>query len=168
MARRTLSGAPSSKSDRCTCTRPSRNRMVVFRLVKRRKRTSREGIGARGRRARYSSANSKCNSEFTAFSVAGLGLGENRVAQKERHRRYLVSDFWAAFSAAFSSFFFSAKYFSSSAIICTAASCTLWLDSTAVLRTKSYWLLGGGSLSTVVHRALFSTTSLSSLRRSSC
>src|SRR5579859_5072204 len=67
MARKTLSGAPSSKSDKCTCIRPSRKRMVVFRLVKRRKRTSRTGIGARGRRARYSSANSKCNSGFTAF-----------------------------------------------------------------------------------------------------
>src|ERR1700722_11460770 len=67
MARRTLSGAPSSKSDKCTCTRPSRNRIVVFRLVKRRKRTSRKGMGARGRRARYSSANNECNSEFTAF-----------------------------------------------------------------------------------------------------
>src|ERR1700743_3334439 len=67
MARKTLSGAPSNRSDKCTCTRPSRNRMVVFRLVKRRKRTSRAGIGARGRRARYSSANSKCNSEITAF-----------------------------------------------------------------------------------------------------
>src|SRR5271168_1224681 len=162
MARKTLSGAPSSRSDRCTCTRPSRNRMVVFRLVKRRKRTSREGIGARGRRARYSSANSNCNSELTASSVAGLDLEANRVAHKRTHTRYLVSDFCAAFSAAFCSFFFSAKYFSSSVIICTAASCTLWLDSSAVLRPKSYWLLGGGSLSTVVHWALFSTTSLSS------
>src|ERR1700761_8712938 len=67
MARKTLSGAPSSKSDKCTCIRPSRKRMVVFRLVKRRKRTSRTGIGARGRRARYSSANSKCHSDITAF-----------------------------------------------------------------------------------------------------
>src|ERR1700677_2378922 len=111
MARKTLSGAPSSRSDKCTWTRPSRKRIVVLRLVKRRKRISREGMGARGRRARYSSANSKCNSEFTAFSVAGLDLEANRDAKKQKHSRYLVSDFSAAFSAAFSSFFFSAKYF---------------------------------------------------------
>src|ERR1700722_14476219 len=168
MARRTLSGAPSSRSDKCTCTRPSRKRMVVLRLVKRRKRTSREGIGARGRRERYSSANSNCNSGFTAFSVAGLSPEANRVARKRNQHRYLVSDFSAAFSAAFSSFFFSMKYFSSSASICTAASCTLWLDSRADLRAKSYWLLGGGWLSTVPHWPLLSTTSLSTLRRSSC
>src|SRR5580658_1998693 len=76
MARRTLSGAPSSKSDKCTCTRPSRNRIVVFRLVKRRKRTSRKGMGARGRRARYSSTNKDCNSGFTAFQPSRTWRGK--------------------------------------------------------------------------------------------
>src|ERR1700722_2455606 len=76
MALRTLSGAPSKRSDRCTCTRPSRKRMVVFRLVKRRKRTSSEGMGARGLRARYSSTNKVCNSGFTAFQPSRTWRGK--------------------------------------------------------------------------------------------
>ncbi len=55
MARSTLSGAPSSRSDRLTRILPSRRRMVVFSEVKRRKRMRMGGIGALGRRARYSS-----------------------------------------------------------------------------------------------------------------
>src|ERR1700684_110136 len=76
MALRTLSGAPSKRSDRCTCTRPSRKRMVVFRLVKRRKRTSSEGMGARGRRARYSSTTKACNACFAAFQPSRTWPGK--------------------------------------------------------------------------------------------
>src|SRR5580698_9695695 len=54
MARRTLSGAPSSRSERLTCSSPSRRRMVVLRETKRRKRMWNGGIGARGLSARYS------------------------------------------------------------------------------------------------------------------
>src|SRR5271156_3549438 len=76
IALKTLSGAPSNRSDKCTCTRPSRKRMVVFKLVKRRKRTSRKGMGARGRRARYSSTNKDCNSGITAFQRSRTWRGK--------------------------------------------------------------------------------------------
>src|SRR5579862_2383809 len=45
-------------------------RIVVFRLVKRRNRISKQGSGARGRSSRYSSSNRRSNSAFTAFSLA--------------------------------------------------------------------------------------------------
>ncbi len=56
MARSTGSGAPSSRSDRFAFNSPPRSRIVVFRLVNLRKRTSIAGRGARGRSALYSSA----------------------------------------------------------------------------------------------------------------
>ena len=156
MARRTLSGAPSSRSDKCTCTRPSRNRMVVFRLVKRRKRTSRKGIGARGRRARYSSANSKCNSEFTAFSLAGLG------ARKP-------SPFLFLFFRSFSSFFFSAKYF---VLVGQHLRGRLMRALIRIQRRLAHKVVLRARLGLVQHRCpirpVLSTTSLSTLRRSAC
>src|SRR5580692_6405649 len=48
---------------------PSRRRMVVFSEVKRRKRTAMGGIGARGRRTRYSSR--KIGTKSTATKMEG-------------------------------------------------------------------------------------------------
>lgn len=65
MARITLSGAPSRRSERLTRIPPSRKRMVVFSEVNRRKRTAMGGIGARGRKTRYSSWKMAAKSALT-------------------------------------------------------------------------------------------------------
>src|SRR3569833_3194683 len=70
MARITLSGAPSMRSERLTKIWPSRRRLVVFRDVKRRKRTVMEGIGARGRNARYSCSKIGMRSRVTKFEIS--------------------------------------------------------------------------------------------------
>src|ERR1700722_8285699 len=85
MAWWTLSGADSRRSERRTCRRPSRSRMVVLREVKRRKRMSSGGMGARGRSSRYCSSKTAMRDVGAAdldFAVRGYlgwrGLG--RVA----------------------------------------------------------------------------------------
>ena len=69
----TGSGAASRRSERRTCRWPSRRRMVVLSEVKRRKRTSKGGWGARGRRSRYSSSKMAVR-VVDAACTAGLRL----------------------------------------------------------------------------------------------
>lgn len=65
MARITVSGAPSRRSDRLTWICPSRSRIVVFSEVNRRNRTVIGGIGALGRRALYSCSKIRTKSTLT-------------------------------------------------------------------------------------------------------
>jgi hypothetical protein len=77
MAWWTVSGAGSSRSERRTLRRPSRRRMVVLREVKRRKRMSSAGMGARGRSSRYSCSKMAMSEvgagDFFARGLLGLG-----------------------------------------------------------------------------------------------
>src|SRR6266481_1497220 len=77
MAWWTVSGAGSRRSDRRTLRRPSRRRMVVLREVKRRKRMSSAGMGARGRSSRYSCSKMAMREvgagDFFARGFLGLG-----------------------------------------------------------------------------------------------
>src|SRR5215469_16417278 len=58
IARNTYSGAPSSKSEILTRRRPSRSRIVLFRLAKLKNSTRNSGIGERGRNSWWLSRNS--------------------------------------------------------------------------------------------------------------
>src|SRR4029079_8305719 len=78
IARRTLSGAPSIRSERLTKILPSRRRIVVFSDVKRRKRTAIGGIGARGRNARYSCSKIGMRSTVTKSEISIWGEQETR------------------------------------------------------------------------------------------
>src|SRR5271170_1118171 len=73
------SGACSRMSERRTWRRPSRSRMVVLSDVKRRKRISSAGMGARGRSSRYSCSKIAIREvgagNFFARGFLSLGLG---------------------------------------------------------------------------------------------
>src|SRR5277367_2290508 len=73
------SGACSRMSERRTLRRPSRRRMVVLSEVKRRKRISSAGMGARGRSSRYSCSKIAIREvgagNFFARGFLSLGLG---------------------------------------------------------------------------------------------
>ena len=77
MAWWTVSGACSRRSERRIFRRLSRRRMVVLREVKRRKRMSIAGMGARGRSSRYSCSKMATREEGAGdfFARGFLGLG---------------------------------------------------------------------------------------------
>jgi hypothetical protein len=77
IARMTLSGAPSIKSERLTKILPFRRRIVVFNEVNRRKLIAKGGMGARGRSARYSSSKIAVRSEATKFEISILETGKS-------------------------------------------------------------------------------------------
>src|SRR6185503_15431453 len=80
------------RSERLTKILPSRRRMVVFRDVKRRKRTAMEGIGARGRNARYSCSKIGMRSRVTKFEISTFKsryLGEGNREQKPEKLKHL-------------------------------------------------------------------------------
>ena len=106
MAWWTVSGACSRRSERRTWRLPSRRRMVVLSEVKRRKRMSSGGMGARGRSSRYCSSKiwtsggwhgpSELNTGAAGF-WGGWGCGREEGAEggghggKEAQRGRLVS-----------------------------------------------------------------------------
>src|ERR1017187_2258489 len=89
MAWCTDSGAYSSRSESRTCSRPSRSRMVLFGDVKRRKRISSGGMGARGRSSRYSCSKTSIRGVDKPALRKGVDKPALRLTHLPRSRAYV-------------------------------------------------------------------------------